>query len=401
MAYGISVSSRESLLEPEARSGTGSLGCLAESWLPEASAYLVCVTQEMRLLSLSQTLRQVFLHCLSKSWNAHLHSSSTFRLEITRLPLLLCGTGHLPEPSTRLLIAYAMALFGSNSGGSFGSPSPAHARSPQVVKQSDLQKSDGLPTKAHAHGLTAVTVRTGSFPSQDFLIHKDLLCSASSFFKATLQGSFQESHTNLVNLVDHDPRAFEVLYQFLYTGRLIDAIFFKSTTMHDLEVDVLWLRTLKLADYTLVYELRRAVYARLLSYFTAKEAKVPSFRFIRELYAEDNPLRKLTEYVVAHCSFWIGSGNEAGGNWDNLLLWEPRFAQAVGLQLTRMLVKKPRSYPTHPATDRAFAPEVVCEIPSPANPQMNQVKNTESKKREADPSTTDDRASKQQKPMEQ
>ena len=135
----------------------------------------------------------------------------------------------------------------SKNGGGSGSP-----QTPRI----ESQKVERLPVSVFAHGNTVVTIKVGPAPRiSDFLVHKNLIRAASSFFQAALQGHFFESTTNTVTLPDHDFHAFHVFYQYLYTRRVFDAPFFILSVLED----VLWLRTLKLANYTGVWPLRQAV----------------------------------------------------------------------------------------------------------------------------------------------
>lgn len=62
-----------------------------------------------------------------------------------------------------------------------------------------------------------VTVHVGEQRHQ-FLIHKELLCHHSSFFRATFQGSFIEASSGNVELPDDDVEVFKIFESWLYTG---------------------------------------------------------------------------------------------------------------------------------------------------------------------------------------
>ena len=107
------------------------------------------------------------------------------------------------------------------------------------------------------------------------------------------------------------------------------------------------------------------MYAHLLSCFSASRQTVPSEQFLHELYADDNPLAILTEYVVAHCVYCIQISSVENSVWETLVSKETKFAQGMSVCLTRAVVKgrKPKCAPTHPSFDQSFAPEIACEIP--------------------------------------
>lgn len=55
-----------------------------------------------------------------------------------------------------------------------------------------------------------------------FSIHKDLLCHYSSYFRAALNGGFEEAAKNEIKLLDEDPQIFNVFLEWLYTGNLYE-----------------------------------------------------------------------------------------------------------------------------------------------------------------------------------
>ena len=50
------------------------------------------------------------------------------------------------------------------------------------------------------------------------MIHKNLLCHHSSYFKAALEGGFEESKTGVIDLRDEDVEVFSVFNEWLYSG---------------------------------------------------------------------------------------------------------------------------------------------------------------------------------------
>jgi len=67
-----------------------------------------------------------------------------------------------------------------------------------------------------------VHVKVGT-NSQDFGVHKGLLCEASSYFKGALSGDFQEARENTVNLREDDVGTFQRFHLWLYTGCILDS----------------------------------------------------------------------------------------------------------------------------------------------------------------------------------
>ncbi|KAF7198254.1 hypothetical protein HII31_00610 [Pseudocercospora fuligena] len=69
---------------------------------------------------------------------------------------------------------------------------------------------------------TVVVGETGnkSRPQTQYLVHKELLTSASPFFAAALNSTFAEGMEQVVRLPEEKPESFEWFLQWLYTGTL-------------------------------------------------------------------------------------------------------------------------------------------------------------------------------------
>ncbi|KAH0386697.1 hypothetical protein KCU92_g2457, partial [Aureobasidium melanogenum] len=65
-----------------------------------------------------------------------------------------------------------------------------------------------------------VTVRVGP-DRQEFCIHKELLCSKSTYFAKALSGQFLEAQTRIVELEDIHVVLFRVFVAWLYTDKLV------------------------------------------------------------------------------------------------------------------------------------------------------------------------------------
>lgn len=83
-----------------------------------------------------------------------------------------------------------------------------------------------LPLRTGFRSFSGVaTVRVGepsnkSRPETKYLVHKELLTSASPFFAAALNGTFAEGLDQEVRLPEEKPEIFEWFLQWLYTGTL-------------------------------------------------------------------------------------------------------------------------------------------------------------------------------------
>ncbi len=80
--------------------------------------------------------------------------------------------------------------------------------------------------------------------------------------------------------------AFALLYHFLYPGKMSDDTTFY--TQSRIPGDVHWLRSLKLADFTLVRPLVLVAYERVRQIFSSNSNTIPSTALIEELF-DDAP----------------------------------------------------------------------------------------------------------------
>ena len=119
-----------------------------------------------------------------------------------------------------------------------------------------------FPLMSTSHGTELAKVVVGKDANQrTFLIHRNLLAQPSEYFNRALKGKFKESSDGVIVLSNHDPLAFEVVYQFLYSGRktsaaeLIDSDESLKAVLKDPEgCSLLWIRCFKLADEIMLAE---------------------------------------------------------------------------------------------------------------------------------------------------
>ncbi|MCJ1389250.1 hypothetical protein MMC18_002106 [Xylographa bjoerkii] len=100
------------------------------------------------------------------------------------------------------------------------------------VEPDQQSLSKGMPDDSSAKSAAKISrlqlyqefvhVKVGT-NSQDFGIHKGLLCEASSSFKGALSRDFQEARENTVYLRDDDVRTFQRFHFWLYTGGILDS----------------------------------------------------------------------------------------------------------------------------------------------------------------------------------
>ncbi len=114
----------------------------------------------------------------------------------------------------------------------------------------------------HGNDLVHLTVSLGE-SSKTFTLHRDLLSRSSPHLQSLLcnQNCIACDAIPLDNLC---PTAFEVIYQWLYTGRVFDEIFYiggsdRNPGQGELESDVFWLRAFKIARVLQLRDLREKI----------------------------------------------------------------------------------------------------------------------------------------------
>ena len=210
---------------------------------------------------------------------------------------------------------------------------------------SDMETSFPLTAKEHGKKIILVHVGQGS-DAQTFSIHKNLICKASNYFDKALTSGFKEGAEGQLHLPSECPMTFEVLYQWLYSGRFLRAKFY---TQGQIPEDTLWLRVYKMAECRLVDELQRVAYQRLREYFNSDVRVVPSIKFIEELYDKDIPHIILDRYIVAHTAFWIQKGEWR--EWEAVLRCEPSYGVEVAIELAKIHSTTYREWRRHPEFD--------------------------------------------------
>ena len=212
--------------------------------------------------------------------------------------------------------------------------------------------SSVFPLLSTAHGSETITVLVGNeYHARNFTIHKELLCQASKYFDGALKNGFKESSSGL-ELPDDCPFAFEVLYQWLYSGHVRD--YASWYTEDKIPADLLWLRLYKLADCRLVEPLVEIAYARLRSIFAIDKRIAPTTKFLTELYDETGP-EYLQRYVAFHTAYRINQGlnDEADRRkFDDALTKESRLGAAVASRLMNM--RYTSSFQQHPVQMEDF-----------------------------------------------
>jgi hypothetical protein len=222
-----------------------------------------------------------------------------------------------------------------------------HTKRPIVNMPSASVEPSQTPIPARQHGSEIVTVTVGMEPStQSFRVHKDLLCAVSDYFSNSFQKSFKESVDAKVELPEQCPYAFTVLYHYVYCGQVFNAEYYSENLV---PADALWLRALKLADYTGVQPLAVAAYEKLRAMFSSYQCTTPTLTFIDELYDDISPAF-LQRYMAGHAVSCIGPNQHFGNSVDWAQLFEstPQFAVDFAVRCASITSQE---WQYHPDTD--------------------------------------------------
>jgi hypothetical protein len=207
------------------------------------------------------------------------------------------------------------------------------------------------PVHSYDHGSTIITMSVGKDKgAQKFTIHKTLLCLASKYFDGALNNGFKESLSGL-ELTEDCPFAFEVLYQWLYSGKIMDEA--SWYTNYTIRSDLFWLKVYKLGDCRLAEPLVEVAYDRLRSMFASNQRISPTVCMLLELYDEQGP-QHLQRYITFHTAYQIRQGLQEKSKPDfwKALESDTKFGGEVASRLMDMHVAG--SSQEHPSTMKEF-----------------------------------------------
>ena len=197
-----------------------------------------------------------------------------------------------------------------------------------------------------------------------FVVHKFLLCAASPFFAAALTGSFKEATTNELTLHEYFAMAFEVLYQYIYTGLVQPACFYTKSSVPS---DVLWSRTFKLADATMLHDLKQIAFKSLRENFNNVLPTPPTLKFISELFSSGYHHSDLRSYVSNHSAYWLS--HKAIGSYEP---WATPMSKchSYGAIVAMLLAKVATVDPAipHPCDRKSYDSEALFPDPDAKKP---------------------------------
>ncbi|ETI25631.1 hypothetical protein G647_02405 [Cladophialophora carrionii CBS 160.54] len=188
------------------------------------------------------------------------------------------------------------------------------------------------------HGNEVVRIIVGP-QQEEFTIHKNLICAASTFFQTALTGNFIEGAEQKVTLSEEDPQYLQLAYDWLYSGRVADGV---TTYLQKEDVcsgDIFWWRVYHLGDRLMMDQLRVLAVAKIQNFFTIRKPFVPSTQFIEELF-DHAKLPCLETYMVQPVVFWLHSSADATV-WSGLADAHMRFGQALAKESILALKYEP------------------------------------------------------------
>jgi hypothetical protein len=173
---------------------------------------------------------------------------------------------------------------------------------------STVVESTTFPVLAKDHGSEMVTVTVGEssrWLSRTFTVHRNLLCSASGYFKDKIDDLEAKDFDEELEIeLPHDcPVAFEVVYHWLYSGNIYQRAFYMhGTTMSS---GLFWLEVYMFSGRRDFVQIPDKAFQMLRQRFNGKKPKFASSDFIDRLYQPGCKELLLQKYLVCHTAFWL------------------------------------------------------------------------------------------------
>ena len=215
-----------------------------------------------------------------------------------------------------------------------------------------------MPYRAWQHGNDFVHVVIGRDEgAHTFAIHRDLLVRASVYFEKKLSSQPREPFPT-ITLPHLRSAAFEVVYQYVYTGGLHDDKFYDIEE----ELDMFWLRALHLAILFSLRGLASSIWDHFINNIFASRINFrPSSAFLHDLCTAIEPPRgiiQLQDFIIAKTAYTMTSVENAKwstSKWERVFSQEPEFAVKVLQQASRLRGRDRGLFLQHPTKDPKFA----------------------------------------------
>ncbi|KFX91144.1 hypothetical protein O988_07897 [Pseudogymnoascus sp. VKM F-3808] len=177
---------------------------------------------------------------------------------------------------------------------------------------------------------------------QKFGMHKDHLCATSQYFKAALEGNFEEAELGEVALADTSVSAFGLFNEWLYTGKIAEELCQEEglTNVELYNKDRPTFRQLldawNLADYLLVPQLQNHIMDMMQAKYEKRKV-VPKcqFSYFYEHTQAGSPMRK---FLVDLCVWrWYGQSENYTRHGASI---PPEMAMELVVALARRLEER-------------------------------------------------------------
>ena len=242
---------------------------------------------------------------------------------------------------------------------------------------SALSKRPKFPLPSSQHGSDMATIIVGQDDKQrQFYIHRNLLAQASEYFDRALNGKFTES-AGTIKLSRHSPVAFEVVYQWLYSGQKLALSQLKD--LHDCDshnkdpeggCSLDWLRLYNLADETLITEIKIHAYQMLIKPYncTGELLMAASTGLVAELFDDEWSQSTLQEYfawVAAYVLFDRKAefvSNVDQKRWSDSWKDHPKYASMILDRIVTLSGDPDHAHLMHPANDQKFSIQAVFKL---------------------------------------
>ncbi len=161
------------------------------------------------------------------------------------------------------------------------------------------------PQVAYGDDLVAVIVGSGS-SQREFILHNNLICAASSFFRRALAPPFMEHQTGIVKLPEESAEYFTAFYDWLYTDHPSKSVaaFLCGNSAQGWQT--FWLDTFLLSDRLCVPGLLLCAWRQIKAMFNSRSPLRPSDELMCALHRSDMPLPAIAvrEYIGEHVMYW-------------------------------------------------------------------------------------------------
>lgn len=141
-----------------------------------------------------------------------------------------------------------------------------------------------------------------------YRVHKDLLCAKIPYFNAMFNGGFQEATKQAATLPEDNPEVFDLLLEWVYTGRLSPVSSTNDAPVRDWRV---LLELYLLAEKIVLPKLMDCTMSTIVASYE-QSRNLPSNDRIERVYQESPPQSLLRKFMVRALHYVITISNYRG-----------------------------------------------------------------------------------------